>query len=101
MTGTTDEDGYRGPARLVVGDTQLAVEVDLRGHFQPIDGRYHWYGRITANSALSTLLSGKKRSARLHTPYGEVAAELSDPDPWDRYRIAGLSTPPFPLATSA
>ena len=99
--GTLDEDGYRGPARLVFGERQFAVEVDLRGHFQPIDGRYHWYGRITANPELSAALSGKKRCARLHTPQGEAAAELSDPDPWDRYRVSGVSTPPFRLPVTA
>lgn len=99
--GMTDEDGYQGPARLVIGERQFAVEVDLRGHFQPIDGRYHWYGRITALPELSQVLAGKKRSATLHTPHGEAAAELSDPDPWDRYRISGVSTPPFPVPTTA
>ena len=41
-----DVEGYTGPATLVVGGAEFAVEVDLRGHFQPIDGYYHWYGRI-------------------------------------------------------
>ncbi|HEX3780910.1 MAG TPA: DUF4873 domain-containing protein [Pseudonocardiaceae bacterium] len=99
MTGE-DEDGYRGPATLLVDERELAVEVDLRGHFQPIDGRYRWYGRVLANTELSALVGGKKRSAVLRTPDGEAAGELSDPDPWQRYRITGASTPPFRVPTT-
>ena len=92
-----DEDGYRGPAMLIIGEQELPVEVELRGHFQPIDGRYRWYGRVRANAELSTLLGGRKRAAVLRTPVGQAQGELSDPDPWDRYRIMGASTPPFPV----
>jgi hypothetical protein len=91
----TDEDGYTGPATLVVDERELAVEVDLRGHFQPIDGRYHWYGRLHANADLDELVGGRKRAAVLRTDEGEAPAEVSDPDPWQRYRITGISKPPF------
>ena len=60
-----DEDDYRGPATLVADDREIPVEVVLRGHFQPIDGRFHWYGRLSAS------------------------------DPWGRYRITGTGKPPF------
>ncbi|HEY3747697.1 MAG TPA: DUF4873 domain-containing protein [Pseudonocardiaceae bacterium] len=91
----TDDDGYTGPATLVVDERELAVEVDLRGHFQPIDGRYHWYGRLRANSELDELVGGRKRTALLRTDEGEATGEVSDPDPWQRYRITGISKPPF------
>ncbi|RSM86900.1 DUF4873 domain-containing protein [Kibdelosporangium aridum] len=90
-----DEEGYTGPATLLVGDRDLAVEVELRGYFQPIDGYYHWYGRIQENAELSSLAGGKKTAARVKTPQGEASAEVSDPDPWNRYRITGTSRPPF------
>jgi hypothetical protein len=92
-----DEEGYTGPAILLVRDTSLTVEVELRGFFQPIDGYYRWYGRVRPNPELSTLLGGKKTQGRLKTPQGEAVAELSDPDPWDRYRIMGTSRPPFAI----
>lgn len=95
-----DEDGYRGPATLVVDERELAVEVELRGHFQPIDGRYRWYGRVRPDTELSALVGGKKRTALLRTPIGEATGELSDPDPWNRYRITGASTPPFTVPTT-
>jgi hypothetical protein len=93
------EDGYRGAATLVVADRELTVEVSLRGHFQPIDGRYHWYGRIAENAELDELVGGRKRTALLRTPDGEATGELSDPDTWRRYRISGTSTPPFTVPT--
>ncbi|HEY2696460.1 MAG TPA: DUF4873 domain-containing protein [Pseudonocardiaceae bacterium] len=95
-----DEDGYTGPATLIIDEWELAVDVELRGHFQPIDGRYRWYGRVRQNAELSALLAGRKRAAALRTPGGEAEGELSDPDPWDRYRIMGASTPPFAVPTT-
>ncbi|MGH3435936.1 MAG: DUF4873 domain-containing protein [Sciscionella sp.] len=95
-----DDDGYTGQATLVVGEREITVEVQLRGHFQPIDGYYRWYGRIAANQELSELLGGSKRAATLRTPHGQADGQLSDPDPWDRYRIMGTSTPPFAVPTT-
>jgi hypothetical protein len=95
-----DEDGYTGAATLVLGETELDIEVELRGHFQPIDGYYRWYGRIKANPTLSELAGGKKHKVEIRTPEGSAHGEISDPDPWDRYRIMGKSTPPFAVPTS-
>jgi hypothetical protein len=95
-----DEDGYIGPATLVLDGTELTVEVTLRGHFQPIDGYYRWYGRIAADEQLAKLADGKKRPVELRTPDGTAQGEISDPDPWDRYRVTGTSTPPFHVPTS-
>lgn len=100
MTEMEHEDGYAGEATVVVDDTELGVTVALRGHFQPIDGYYHWYGRIDENAELSALLGGKKRNGLLRTPEGEATGSISDPDPWGRYRIHGTSTPPFAVPTS-
>lgn len=94
------DDGYAGQATVLVGDRELAVEVDLRGHFQPIDGRYHWYGRVASSAELTELTGGRKTKATIRTPHGSADGELSDPDPWGRFRIAGSSTPPFAVPTS-
>jgi hypothetical protein len=95
-----DEDGYTGTATLVVEGTELEVEVQLRGHFQPIDGYYRWYGRIAANDHLTELAGGRKKPAQIRTPDGSAHGEISDPDPWNRYRITGRSTPPFHVPTT-
>jgi uncharacterized protein DUF4873 len=96
-----DEDGYHGPATLVVGDGEFEVEVDLRGVFQPIDGRYHWYGRIAAHEALDQAFGRRKRTVELRTPEGSARGEAGDPDTWGRYRVLGTSTPPFALPALA
>lgn len=88
---------YQGPASLVIADTEISVEVVLRGHFQPIDGRYHWYGRINANTELDGLVRGN-RPVMLRTPEGDADGFLSQPDVWRRYRISGTGRPPFFLA---
>ena len=93
-----DEDGYRGPASLRLAGAEadpFEIEVTLRGHFEPLDGRYHWYGRVAVHAGLESALGGKKGTGLLTTPYGEAVGELSDVDPWGRYRIVGTSTPPF------
>ncbi|WP_431875182.1 DUF4873 domain-containing protein [Amycolatopsis sacchari] len=97
---SADEDGYTGTATLVVDGTEFAVEVELRGHFQPIDGYYHWYGRVAANETLHELLGGRKKAAEIRTPEGTALGELSEPDPWGRYRVLGTSTPPFSVPKS-
>lgn len=95
-----DDDGYTGSALLVIDQTEFEVQVELRGHFQPIDGYYHWYGRIAAHEALHAKAGGRKKRAEIRTPDGTARGELSDPDPWGRYRILGKSTPPFTVPTT-
>ena len=90
-----DDEGYTGQAELLFDDRSVPVEVELRGFFQPIDGRYHWYGRVAANDQVSTLVEAGARTALLRTPTGEAQGTLTDPDPWSRYRVSGTSTPPF------
>ena len=94
-------DGYEGPATLVAGGERFAVRVRLTGHFQPIDGRYHWYGRIEPDGALQDLLGPGRASGVLTTPEGSAPCELSDPDPWQRYRVDGTSTPPYAAQAAA
>jgi uncharacterized protein DUF4873 len=95
-----DEDGYAGKATLVLDGAELPVTVTLRGNFEPVDGRYHWFGRLGADEALTRLLANRKATCVLRTPVGEAAGTLADQDTWGRYRISGTSRPPFPIPTS-
>jgi Domain of unknown function (DUF4873) len=95
-----DEDGYQGPATLHVEDAEVAVDVVLGGNFEPIDGKYHWYGRIQANDELTELLGTSKAAATIRTPHGAADGRLADPDPWGRYRISGAGRPPFFVPTT-
>jgi len=94
-----DEQGYTGPAMLEVGEQSYEVQVRLRGAFQPIDGRFHWYGRTAAHDGLTAALGSARAAGTLITPEGRAACEVSDPDPWQRYRVSGRSTPPFAVST--
>ncbi len=101
MAGLGDSDGYEGTAVLEVDGSRFDVQVRLRGHFQPIDGRYHWYGRIDAHEGLDELLGSGKATGVLTTAEGSAPCELSEPDPSHRYRVTGISTPPFRAGESA
>ncbi len=92
---THDHDGYDGPAEIVDGDSTVAVEVSLRGHFDPISGSYSWYGRVAASPDVSTLVESGGRRVVLRTPHAEVATSLSDVDPWGRPRVEGFGPTPF------
>ena len=95
-----DEDGYDGPAELLTGDGAVAVTVKLAGHFDPISGRYSWYGRVTGSPDVQALLEAGVREAVLRTPHGEAGTALTDVDPWGRPRVEGFGRPPFEVATT-
>jgi cation diffusion facilitator CzcD-associated flavoprotein CzcO len=101
MAGLGDVDGYEGTAVVQAGGSRFDVQVRLRGHFQPIDGRYHWYGRIAAHEGLDGVLASGNASGVLTTAEGSAPCELSEPDPSGRYRVTGISTPPFRTADAA
>lgn len=93
-------DDYRGDAEVCTGDREIAVRVVLRGYFEPIDGRYHWYGRLDAHEEINELAGRRRIDVLLRTPEGEAVGTLSDQDLWGRFRISGLGRPPFHVATS-
>jgi hypothetical protein len=90
----TSAEGYDGPAELVTEGGALRVQVRLRGRFQPIDGRYHWYGRVSSGDDVDALVESQA-AVVVRTPQGEAPARLSDRDPWGRYRVTGTGRPPF------
>jgi hypothetical protein len=81
---------FSGPAEIRVGQAAVEVEVELRGGFQPIDGHFHWYGRVGGDDRLA---SGDR--VTISTDHGTADGRLSDVDPWGRLRIAGTGQPPF------
>lgn len=105
-TGSTTEDAqdapaeeYAGPAVVSAGSTSetaddIPVEVHLRGHFEPIDGKFHWFGRIATSDELAARHQAGA-TVTLTTPQGTATGRLSDVDPWGRFRITGTGRPPF------
>jgi hypothetical protein len=88
------QEEYDGPAAVRSESGEIPVEVNLRGHFEPIDGKFHWYGRIATNPHLAAAHDSGS-SVELGTPYGTATGRLSDVDPWGRFRITGTGRPPF------
>ncbi|MCW2868115.1 MAG: hypothetical protein JWR20_2303 [Marmoricola sp.] len=79
---------YAGPGHVA----DHPVTVRLRGHFEPIDGRFHWWGRLDPDPDLP---HGSGATVTLTLPTGEAEGRLSDVDPWGRLRISGTGRPPF------
>jgi ubiquinone/menaquinone biosynthesis C-methylase UbiE len=92
---------FRGPATLTFESppAEFEVQIDLRGHSQPIDGIFRWYGRVRPHEALQGFMeaAGSSRKGRLSTDSGEVPVLVSDVDFWGRYRVQGTGMPPYPL----
>ncbi|MFI6429527.1 DUF4873 domain-containing protein [Rhodococcus oryzae] len=92
-----DDDAYAGSAALTADEVTVTVRVHLSGHFEPLDGNYHWYGRI-AGDKLTELKQRGRSAMHLTIPGGpETPATLAEQDPWGNYRITGVGAPPFPL----
>ncbi len=94
------EDGYRGTVQLQAAGWQVEVAAELRGAFEPISGRYQWYGRLAADQQVTELASRHARGVTLRTSYGAAVTTLNDVDPWGRYRVSGTGRPPFEVRTS-
>lgn len=93
-----DDDGYEGPARLHVGERTIEVEVVLGGHLEPLDGRFHWYGRVMKQDALDEAKAGGATVVGLSIADGPTAeGRLAEHDAWGNLRITGLGAPPFEL----
>lgn len=91
-----DDESYAGPAVVRTGDRKLAVEVHLSGHFEPIDGRFHWYGRIAADADITALLHGGSRDVTLGVEgRHDSPARLAELDPWGNVRVTGAGRPPY------
>jgi len=82
---------------LTAAGAELLVQVRLSGRVEPVDGRYHWAGRIAAQDAVTRLARAGVRSATLRIGDGApVAVRLGDVDPWGAVRVQATSPLPWP-----
>ncbi|MGW5311917.1 DUF4873 domain-containing protein [Nocardia thailandica] len=86
---------YAGPAVLELPGEDIAVTTTLAGHPDPIDGRYHWYGRVRAVDPAAPLPTRLRVSAALRTDGVAVAVTLAERDPWGGLRVTGTGPPPY------
>lgn len=90
--------GYDGDASLIVGDEEVAVTVHLDGHLEPLDGRFHWYGRIERSAAVKAIKDGGATIAMVridHAPPAEL--RLAEYDAWGHVQVSGTGAPPYPM----
>ncbi len=93
------EVGWDGPLTVRVGQMEVRLRGRLRGMFDPIDGHYHWYGRLESSDALAKLASRAPAEVEVVTEQGSAFGSLGDPDMWGRLRLAGFGPPPFAVPT--
>ncbi|HEU0189937.1 MAG TPA: DUF4873 domain-containing protein [Mycobacterium sp.] len=90
-----DDEIYDGPAVLAYQGQDRSARVRLTGHFDPIDGQYHWQGMLYAN-----LPADVATGSRVVLRIGEhaAAARISEQTPWGTLAVVGeAGYPPFPL----
>ena len=91
----TYEETYDGPATLTHNGEDYATRVRLTGHFDPIDGQYHWQGMFFTDLP-GAGVTGSKVSIRIgeHTADGRVAERT----PWGTLTVVGAAGyPPYSL----
>lgn len=95
LAGSRDDDVYDGPAVITHNGQDYPSRVQLAGHFDPIDGHYHWQGMFFTDLP-GTNVTGSRVSIRVgeHTADGRVAERT----PWGTLTVMGAAGyPPFPL----
>ena len=98
MAPVEDEIDFAGPAVLSVGDDSYDVRVWLSGRVEPVDGRYHWGGRIAAHDGVAQLVRDGRRAVTLRTADGRgsaVPARLGEVDAWGGIGVRATGTPPW------
>jgi len=96
-----DDDEYDGPAVVAAPELNATVRVRFAGRFEPVDGRYHWGGRIAPDDRLGEFIRAGQRSVTVQIGHNPAAtARLAEVDPWGGIRVVGVGRPPWaPQAT--
>lgn len=72
------------------------VRLHAGGRFEPVDGRYHWAGRVEPEPRLVRLLRSGRRDVEIRIGERVTRARLTEVDPWGGVRITGVGTPAWP-----
>jgi uncharacterized protein DUF4873 len=92
-----EETGYRGALTVRVDGAQVEIDGELHGFFQPIDGSFHWHGRLAPDERISTLVAERGR-ATIEISVADrdpVPARLGERNPWGGHRVTGTGPPPY------
>ncbi|GIH09554.1 hypothetical protein Rhe02_76210 [Rhizocola hellebori] len=71
--------------RLETEHGTFEVQARMLGRVEPVDGRYHWDGRIEPDERIAALVRSGARQARLDG----VAVRLTEVDPWGGVLVRG------------
>ena len=92
-----EDDGYAGPAVLRVDGRDLPVRVRLGGHLEPLDGLFHWYGRVERTRELVAAKDAGATRATLVVRGAAAELRLAEYDAWGNVLVSGVGAPPYPL----
>jgi hypothetical protein len=93
-----EETGYDGAATLVVGDQAVEVIVHIDGHLEPLDGSFHWYGRIERSAAVAGLKdAGATTASLVIADRAPAELRLAEYDPWGHVQVSGTGAPPYAM----
>jgi cation diffusion facilitator CzcD-associated flavoprotein CzcO len=98
MVPLEDEIDFAGSAVLAAGEDTYDVRVWLSGRLEPVDGRYHWGGRIAAHDGVAQLVREGRRVVTLRTADdggSAVPARLGEVDAWGGIGVRATGTPPW------
>jgi hypothetical protein len=87
---------FRNRPGLWCGDLVIPVRIALSGHVDPLDGHYHWGGRVDPDVRVVGLLRDGKRDVTVQV--GDLAplpARLTEADPWGGVLVAATGKPPW------
>ena len=94
----TEESGYDGAAVLLLDGHAVDVTVHLDGHLEPLDGLFHWYGRIERSVEVAAAKDAGATAAELVIgDRAPAALRLAEVDPWGHVQDGGTGPPPYPL----
>jgi hypothetical protein len=88
---------YRGPAELAIDGEVLRVDVALAGRVEPVDGAYHWGGRIAPHPRVAELVRSGRRAGTLAIGGDGVGVQLKDLDPWGGVVVRSVGAAPRTL----
>lgn len=92
--------GYEGAAILHINGQAMEVAVHLDGHLEPLDGKYHWYGRIQRSAALVAAKDGGATTGSLVIGAGAPAeVRLAEYDAWGHVQVSGIGAPPYGMGS--
>lgn len=83
---------WHGPAWIA--DTEVSLHGT--GRWEPVDGHYHWAGRIAPEPRIVRLLRSGRRDVLVRVGDRTAPGRLVEVDPWGGVRVTGVGAPPWP-----